>query len=372
MYIYDYAEWPNFTWDERCIADDLAPVKFSQGMLLGRMQNLGMKLQEEAFLEILTTNIIKTSEIEGEHLNSDEVRSSIATFLGIDIAGLKPADRSVNGIVEMHLDATRHYDDLLTVERLSKWHTSLFPTSLSGMMLINPGYWRNDSEGPMQVVSGSYGREKVHYRAPSANRLVTEINQFLAWFNRPADCDLLIKSGIAHLWFVTLHPFEDGNGRIARAIADMVLARSDNEKNRYYSLSRQIRQERKSYYEKLEYTQKHGLDITPWLIWYLGCLDRAIKSSEDLLQTILNKAKFWEQHRGKSLNERQIIILNILFDGFKGKLSSSKWAKITKCSQDTATRDITMLVKQGILIKGSEGGRSTHYILKDYPINYID
>ncbi len=371
VYIYERPAWPNFTWDQGVIDEILMSVKFQQGHLLGKMETLGFKLQEAAALQTMTANIVKTSEIEGEHLNPDEVRSSIARHLGIDIAGLVPADRHVDGIVEMLLDATHHYGQALTEQRLCQWHASLFPTGLSGMMLVTPGVWRSDSEGPMQVVSGAYGREKVHFQAPPAKRLLVEIKKFLTWFNHTPKEDLLVKAGIAHLWFVTLHPFEDGNGRIARAVADMVLARAENQKNRFYSMSTQIRRERKSYYDLLEKTQKSSLDITPWLSWFLRCLENAIKNSDTILENVLNKAKFWEQHAESIFNQRQVMMLNILFDGFKGKLTSGKWAKMTKCSQDTAARDIQQLVGQGVLVKGPEGGRSTNYVLKDFAINYI-
>ena len=370
MYIYENSNWPNFAWDHEKVNQVLKPVIFQQGRLLGKMENLGFSLQEEAVLKIMTNEVLKTSEIEGEVLARDEVRSSIARHLGMDIAGLLPADRHVDGIVEILLDATRNYAKPLTEKRLFHWHAALFPTGISGMMLVNSGFWRSDSEGPMQVVSGSYGRQKIHFQAPPAKKLPREIKRFLEWFNQPnSNVDLIIKAAIAHLWFVTLHPFDDGNGRISRAIADMVLVQVENQPNRYFSMSTQIRKERKTYYEELEHAQKSTMDITRWIVWFLKCLHNAILQSGSLLETVLNKSKFWDQHSKKIINKRQIAMLNILFDGFKGNLTSSKWAKIMKCSQDTAARDINSLIEQNILIRGSGGGRSTNFLLKDFPIN---
>ncbi len=372
MYIYERQDWPNFTWDQQAIAEALGSVKFQQGRLLGKMDSLGFNLQEQAVLKTLTSDVIKTSEIEGEHLDPDQVRSSIARHLGMDIAGLIPTDRHIDGIVEMLLDATHRYNKALTEQRLCQWHAMLFPSGLSGMMLVNPGVWRSDSGGPMQVVSGRYGKEKVHFQAPPVKQLLSEIKKFLSWFNQKNATDLLIKSAVAHLWFVTLHPFDDGNGRIARAIADMLLARAESLTNRYYSMSTQIRKERKTYYAQLEHTQKSDLDISTWIIWFLNCLERSICNAESVIQVVLNKAKFWEQQTGKSFNPRQLLMLNILFDGFKGNLTSTKWAKMTGCSQDTATRDINELISHNILIKSPEGGRSTNYLLKNFPINHIN
>ncbi|HEV2613593.1 MAG TPA: Fic family protein [Gammaproteobacteria bacterium] len=373
MYIYQKPSWPRFTWDNEKVHQALQPVKFQQGRLLGKMENLGFRLQEEALLKTLTDEAIKTSEIEGEVLNRDDVRSSIARHLGMDIAGLLPVSRHAEGIVEVLLDATRHYAKPLTEKRLCHWHATLFPTGMSGMMLVNPGFWRSDSEGPMQVISGSYGRQKVHFQAPPAKKLPKEIKLFLEWFNQPkTNMDLIIKAAIAHLWFVTLHPFDDGNGRITRAITDMVLAQAENQPNRYYSMSTQITKERKAYYEELERAQKGPLDITRWILWFLQCLHQAILKSESLLETVLNKAKFWERHSKNILNKRQVTMLNILFDGFSGNLTSSKWAKMMKCSQDTAARDINNLIEQEILVKSPKGGRSTDFLLKDFPIKSTD
>lgn len=373
MFIYQKANWPNFTWDDYEVNQALMPVKFEQGRLLGKMENLGFDVQEHAFVTTLTSEVVKSSEIEGEILNPDEVRSSIARHLGLDISGLLPADRHVDGIVEMLLDATRKFDKPLSEDRLCHWHATLFPSSLSGMMLVNTGIWRTDIGGPMQVVSGHYGRERVHFRAPPAKILPKEIKQFVKWFNGSQDkLDPILKAAIAHLWFVTLHPFDDGNGRISRALTDMALAKGGNLSNRFYSMSTQIRKDRKQYYKILEQTQKGSLDISSWLLWFCDCLCKAIMAAEDVLETILNKSKFWEQNAGKNLNERQVAMLNVLFDGIKGKLTSSRWAKMMKCSQDTATRDINALIKSDILIKSNEGGRSSNYLLKDFPINHID
>lgn len=373
MYIYQNKERPNFTWDQEVVYQALLPVKFQQGRLLGKMENLAFQLQEQAVLTTLTSDIIKTSEIEGEKLNADEVRSSIARQLGMNIAGLLPTDRHVDGIVEMILDATRQYDRPLTEKRLRHWHAALFPTGLSALMLVNPGVWRSDSEGPMRVVSGSYGREKVHFQAPPAKQLPKEIKHFLKWFNQDqAAMDFIVKAAIAHLWFVTLHPFDDGNGRISRAVADMALAKGENQANRFYSMSTQIRKDRKSYYDELESAQRGRLDITRWIIWFINCLNQAILQADEILKMVLNKAKFWEQHRDKMLNQRQIIMLNHLFDGFKGKLTTTKWSKMIKCSQDTAARDINHLIELDILVKSIEGGRSTSYHLKDFPMNQLD
>lgn len=366
MYIHQRKDWPNFTWDQAKLSNLVAEVRYFQGRLLGRMEEQRFDLREEATLETLTKDVVKTSEIEGEKLNDEQVRSSIARRLGIDFKSDAPNNRHVEGIVEVMLDAIRHYDNPLTEDRLFGWHAALFPTGRSGMQLINVGYWRTSASGPMQVVSGSYGRQKVHFEAPGAERLEKEMTRFIDWFNDPADVDFVIKSALAHFWFVTIHPFDDGNGRIARALADMVLARGEKSKQRFYSMSRQIQKERKTYYDVLEQCQKGSLNITPWVEWFLNCMKRAIISSEDILQIVLTKADFWKQHLGESFNERQRSIINLLFDGFEGKLTSSKWAKITKCSQDTALRDINDLIERQILLKDEAGGRSTNYnLLKD-------
>lgn len=362
-YIHERNDWPMFTWDKAALSSKLAAVRHRQGRLLGRMEGLGFDLRNEAMLRTLTSDVVKTSEIEGENLNQNQVRSSIAQRLGINIGALVPSDRHVDGIVEMMLDATQNYDRTIDAERLFGWHAAMFPTGRSGMTKIIVGNWRDARSGPMQVVSGPHGRERVHFEAPDAALLDVEMKRFLEWFNQEPDTDPVIKAAIAHLWFVTIHPFEDGNGRIARAIADMALARSENSTQRFYSMSTQIRQDRSAYYDILESTQKGNLDTTPWLIWFLDCLDQAFDGAEGALASVFEKARFWERHATAQLNERQRDILNRLLDGFEGKLTTSKYAKIEKCSQDTAYRDINGLIEQGALMKDDAGGRSTSYSL---------
>jgi Fic family protein len=362
-YIHERPEWPTFGWDFERISQRLVEVRHRQGRLIGRMEGLGFPLRTEAVLDTLTEDVLKSSEIEGEKLDRDQVRSSIARRLGIDIGGLTPADRNVEGVVEMILDATQHYDQPLTAQRLFDWHAALFPTGRTAMSRIKVGAWRDDRKGPMQVVSGPIGKERVHYEAPVAARLRGEMKKFLDWFEKESSTDLVLKAGVAHLWFVTIHPFDDGNGRIARAIADMVLARSERSPQRFYSMSAQIRQERKAYYEILESTQKGDFDITRWLEWFLACLGRAFEGAETILAAVLNKARIWERFAGTDLNERQRSMINRLLNGFEGKLTSSKWAKLEKCSQDTALRDIEDLIRKGVLTKDSAGGRSTSYSL---------
>jgi len=362
-YIHQLPNWPRFTWDSEALAKQLAAVRLRQGQLIGRMQGLGFPQQEEAVLTTLTEEVLKSSEIEGEKLDKDAVRSSLARRLGMDAGALPSADRNVEGVVEMMLDATQKFKAELTAERLYGWHASLFPTGRSNMKKITIGAWRDSAAGPMQVVSGDYGREHVHYEAPTADKLDAEMKAFLTWYNTEEKIDPVIKAALAHLWFVTIHPFEDGNGRIARAIADMALARSENSPQRFYSMSAQIRIERKDYYDMLENTQKGELDITAWLEWFLGCLDRAFNGAETILAAVLEKAEFWKNHTAAKINDRQRDILNRLLDGFEGKLTSSKWALIEKCSPDTALRDITELVDLGILQKDDAGGRSTSYSL---------
>ncbi|SDH26620.1 Fic family protein [Chitinophaga filiformis] len=366
MYIHQLRNWPQFQWDNDVITSLLAEVRHRQGRLLGRMEGLGFHLQEEATLQTLTLDVLKSSEIEGEVLNPDQVRSSIARRLGMDIAGLVPADRNVEGVVEMMLDATQRYSATLTQDRLFGWHAALFPTGHSGIHKIVVGGWRNNvKEDPMQVVSGPMGRETVHFQAPDSDRLQHEINAFLKWLNSPEKIDPVLKAAIAHLWFVTIHPFDDGNGRIARALADMLLARADESNKRFYSMSMQIRAERKTYYDILEETQKGTLNITEWLQWFLACLNRAIAATDNTLAAVMRKAKFRERPATQTINDRQKLMLNKLLDGFEGKLISSKWAKITKVSQDTAVRDIQDLIERGLLIREDAGGRSTSYILKE-------
>ena len=365
-YIHELPDWPRFRWDAEGLAQQLAAVRHRQGRLIGRMEGLGFKLRAEANLQTLTEEVVKSSEIEGEVLDKDQVRSSLARRLGVDIGALTPADRRVEGVVEMILDATEKYDAALTADRLFGWHAAMFPTGRSGILKITVGNWRAPESGPMQVVSGRAGRQRIHFEAPAASRLGEEMTAFLNWFNRgPENLDPVLKAGIAHLWFVTIHPFEDGNGRIARAMTDQQLARSEQSPQRFYSMSAQIRQERNTYYAILEATQKGALEITPWLEWFLGCLGRALDGAETILASVLRKAKFWEMHAGDSFNGRQRTMLNRVLDGFEGKLSSSKWARIAKCSQDTASRDIDDLVARNILVKDAAGGRSTSYSLAE-------
>ena len=365
MYLWEQEKWPNLTWDAGRLAALLAEVSREQGRLLGRMQDLGFDLRREAHLNTLTEDVVRSSEIEGEKLDSDQVRSSLARRLGMDIGGLVPADRNVDGVVEMMLDATTHYAQPLTAERLFGWHAALFPNGRSGLQKIIVGNWRDDANGPMQVVSEPIGRRKVHYEAPPAARLPQEMARFLNWFEAPGNADPLLTAGLAHLWFVTIHPFDDGNGRIARAIGDMALARSERSPQRFYSMSAQIRRERDGYYTILEHTQKGTLDVTPWQEWFLTCLRRAIDGSQETLARVLDKARFWDRFAQAPLNARQVKVLNRLLDSFEGKLTTSKWAKLAKCSQDTAYRDILDLVERGALRKDASGGRSTSYSLAD-------
>ena len=343
------------------MVDQLAAVRHRQGRLVGRMEALGFDLRQHAQLDTLTQDVVTSSGIEGEMLDPAQVRSSVARRLGMDVAGLTHADRNVDGIVELMLDATEDYSQPLTQERLFGWHVNLFPTGQSGLRRITVGGWRDDSSGAMQVVSGPIGRERVHFEAPAANRLDQEMETFLDWFNTPADTDWALKAGLAHLWFVTVHPFDDGNGRIARAIADMALARSEGSTQRFYSMSSQIQKERAAYYSILERTQKGTTDVSEWINWFLGCLDRAIEDAEKTLSTTLDKARFWERIARISINERQRVVINRLLDGFEGKLTTSRWARMAQCSQDTALRDITDLMEHGILSRSPQGGRSTSY-----------
>ena len=364
-YIWQQEDWPQWRYDALSLMGLLGQIHRAQGNLLGRMQTFGPALREQATLEILTEDVVKTSEIEGEHLNPDTVRSSIARRLGVDIGALAAADRHVDGVVEMVLDATTKYQLALTPQRLFDWHAALFPTGYCGMAQIRTGTWRDDSNGPMQVVSGPVGRQTVHFEAPPANRLDTEMSQLLTWFNNHNQADPLIKAGLAHLWFVTIHPFDDGNGRIARAVGDMALARADESPQRFYSLSAQIQRERKGYYDVLERTQKGSLDVTEWLQWFLDCLLRAMQGAEATLSGVLDKANFWQRWASTPMNERQIKLLNRLLDGFEGNLTSSKWAAIAKCSPDTALRDINELIEFGVLKRAPGGGRSTAYELSN-------
>lgn len=364
MYIWEQPQWPKWQYDATRLAVLLADVRHRQGRLSGRMEALGFSLQDQAELSTLTLDVIKTSEIEGESLDAGQVRSSLARRLGLDIGALASVDRHIDGVVEMMLDATRNYNQTLTKERLFAWHGALFPTGRSGLSRVRVAGWRDDSAGPMQVVSGAYGHETVHYQAPPADSLDLEMGRFFGWFNAAKpDLDPVLHAGLAHLWFVTLHPFDDGNGRIARAIGDMALTRSEGCSRRFYSLSAQIRKNRSDYYHVLERTQKGAMDVTGWLEWFLITLRQAMTGAETTLAQVLSKARFWEQHRSRSLNQRQVMMLNRLLDGFEGKLTSSKWAKLANCSQDSALRDITALLEHGILKKAEAGGRSTGYEL---------
>ncbi|MCG3147919.1 MAG: hypothetical protein PCFJNLEI_01360 [Verrucomicrobiae bacterium] len=364
MYIHERNDWPKFQWDQARLAVLLAEVRHRQGRRLGRMEGLGFRLRGEATLTTLTQDVMKTSEIEGEKLDPEQVRSSLARKLGMDVGSAIRVGRNVEGIVEVMLDATRNHNAPLSKKRLFDWHAALFPTGRSGMQSIVVGGWRTASSGPMQVVSGPLGREKVHYEAPSSDRLNKEMTGFINWFNAVPETDLVVKSALAHFWFVTIHPFEDGNGRIARALGDLLLARAEQSAQRFYSLSAQIQQERNRYYDILEKSQKGSLDVTPWIEWYLNCLQHAIVGSEQTLEAVLTKARFWEAYAGQSFNDRQREVINRLLDGFEGKLTSSKWAKLTKCSQDTALRDISDLLERQILDKDEAGGRSTSYRLR--------
>ncbi len=361
-YIWQSPHWPGWKYDLSALAEPLASVSRTQGMLLGRLADIGMALRDEACLFALTEDVIQTSAIEGETLQAASVRSSVARRLGVDIGALAPADRHVDGVVDMVLDATNNAAAPLTIERLLGWHAALFPTGYSGLSRIHVGRWRDDSMGPMQVVSGSIGREKVHFEAPPADRLPAETNVFLAWLNDArANDPHLLRAGLGHLWFVTLHPFDDGNGRIARAIGDLLLARADGSTQRFYSLSAQIQRERNAYYDVLERTQKGDMDVTRWLQWFLATLLKAVEQAHGALDQVLSKAKFWQQASTIPMNERQIKVLNRLLDGYEGKLTTSKWAALAKCSNDTALRDITELLQQGVLHKSTAGGRSTSY-----------
>ncbi|MFN3800050.1 Fic family protein [Belliella pelovolcani] len=364
IYIHQNPNWPSLHWKNEEIINLLSQARNLQGRLTGKMESLGFDLRNEAMLDTLTLDVLKSSEIEGEYLNPDQVRSSIARKLGLEIAGSVESDRHVDGVVEMMVDATRNCFQPLTKDRLFDWHAALFPTGRSGMYKITVADWRKDSTGPMQVVSGALGKEKVHFQAPYVELVEKEMRQFLDWFSSNNEIDLVLKAAIAHLWFVTIHPFEDGNGRITRALTDMLLAQSDKSNQRFYSMSAQIRIERNAYYEILEKTQKGNLDITAWIQWFLNCLINALQATEATLVKVLFKADFWAKHSKTLLNERQSKILNMLMDEFEGNLTSSKWAKIAKCSKDTAVRDINDLIDKDILQKEPAGGRSTNYELR--------
>ena len=363
MYIWEQRGWPRFTWDDGGLLEPLAAARLKQGRLLGGMAGLGFDLKLEAQLEALTEDVVKSSEIEGEILDRDGVRSSLARRLGLPAAAIAPADRRIEGVVEMMLDATENYRTLLTSERLFGWQAALFPTGYSGMHRIKTGAWRDDVEGPMQVVSGPIGRQRVHYQAPPARRLDAEMQAYLEWFNRRSDPEGLLRAGLAHLWFVTIHPFEDGNGRVARAIADQALAQSEGSGQRFYSMSSQIRKERSDYYDVLESAQKGTLDVTDWLVWFLDCLSRAIDGAGSACAEVLRKAGFWQRYAREPFTRRQKAVLNRFLDGFEGKLTARKWAAIGKCSIPTAQRDINELVEREILRRNPGGSKNTSYDL---------
>lgn len=366
-YIWQAGDWPDWRFDIAALAGPMAEASRAQGVLMGRLADVGMRLRDQASLAALTEDVLKTSEIEGERLSAASVRSSIARRLGVDIGALAPVDRHVEGVVAMVLDATASNRQPITRERLFGWHAALFPTGYAGLSRITVGAWRDDATGPMQVVSGPIGRQRVHFEAPPAPLLEAQMHRFIDWVNAPTPIPPLIKAGLGHLWFVTLHPFDDGNGRIARAIGDLLLARADGSTQRFYSLSAQIQRERKAYYEILERTQKGSMDVTQWLMWFLDTLHRAVDQAQVTLDSVLVKARFWHQWADTPFNERQAKLLNKLLDGFDGKLTSSKWAAIAKCSSDTALRDINDLVARGMLRKAEGGGRSTSYELMPLP-----
>ena len=366
MWIHDHPNWTQFIWDIEALSSNLANIRYRQGRLFGRMENLGFGLQQEAQLKMLTDDVLSSSAIEGEKLNPIEVRSSIARRLRLDIADMVPITRHVDGVVEMMLDATQHYAQSLTAERLYDWHAALFPTGRSGMHKITVGHWRTPESGSMQVISGAMGKEKTHYEAPTATRLDHEMGIFLAWCESDQNIDPVLKAGIAHFWFVTIHPFEDGNGRIARAIGDMFLARADGSPERFYSLSRQIEIDRNSYYTTLENQQRNSSDITIWLDWFLSCLDRSLTYSEKALSSIVFKSRLWDALNIGGVNERQRFIINRMLDEeFEGFISTSRYAKMAKCSNDTALRDIKELQSRGVFLQNAGGGRSTSYRLTD-------
>ena len=366
-YLWQASDWPNWHFDLGALAGSMAEVSRAQGLLMGRLADQGMALRNQVSLAALTEDVVKTSEIEGEQLNVESVRSSIARRLGVDIGALAPVDRHVEGVVEMVLDATANCHAPVSRERLFGWHAALCPTGYSGLSRIKVGAWRDDARGPMRVMSGPIGRQKVHFEAPPADRLATETRRFLDWVNGTLNGPPLLKAGLGHLWLVTLHPFDDGNGRIARAIGDLLLARADGSPQRFYSLSAQIQRERKAYYDILERTQKRSMDVTDWLAWFLDTLHRAVDQAQHRLDSVLTKARFWQRWATMPLNERQVKLLNKLLDGFEGKLTSSKWAAMAQCSPDTALRDINDLLARGVLRKSDAGGRSTSYELNDLP-----
>lgn len=363
IFIYQQNNWPKFYWDESTVLKSLSEVRHLQGLITGKMTTLGLVLGDNAALQTMTVDVLKTSEIEGDLLLPEEVRSSVARRLGMDIAGLIPSDRHVDGVVDMLIDATQNNHKPLTTKRIFRWYEGIFPNGLSGYEKIRTGQWRDGEKGPMMVLSGAIGKEKVHFIAPEARHLNREIKRFLSWFSKDTSTDTVLRAAIAHLWFVTLHPFDEGNGRIARAISDMLLAQSDGCNRRFYSMSAQIRIDRKQYFAILEKTQKGSLDITAWMLWFLSCLKQSLSLTEKNLAGILKRHAFWIDFAYKNFNPRQVRMLNKVFDGFNGKLTSSKWAKMTRCSNDTGLRDIQDLLDKGALVREPGGGRSTSYRL---------
>jgi Fic family protein len=363
LYIHQRKDWPQFYWDSEVLVEALAQVRNQQGKLTGKMESIGFEMQNEAYVEALSEEVVKSSAIEGEILDVQHVRSSIASRLGVDIGGLEASDRNVEGIVDMMMNATQQWPNDLDKERLFAWHAALFPSGRSGMHTIAVGCWRDDQRGPMRVVSGPMGKETVHFTAPDASVLPLEMQQFFDWINQASSMDPVLKAAIAHLWFITIHPFDDGNGRIARAITDMLLCRSEGKAQRFYSMSSAIEKQKKGYYSILESTQKGSLDVTDWLMWFLQCLNEALMASAEVVEKIMTKHAFWNSHRSVSFNERQVNTIERLLGTFFGHLTTSKWAKMNKCSQDTALRDIQDLIDKAVLVKSSSGGRSTHYAL---------
>ncbi len=366
-YVWQSEDWPLWRYDLSALAGPLAEVSLAQGRLMGRLADVGLALRDQASLAALTDDVVKTSEIEGEKLTLESVRSSVARRLGVDIGALAPTDRRVEGVVDMVLDATANSAAPLTRERLFGWHAALFPAGHSGITRLRVGAWRDDTGGPMQVVSGPLGRQRVHFEAPPAEHVGTEMDRFLGWVNGATSEPALIKAGLGHLWFVTVHPFDDGNGRIARAVGDLLLARADGSPQRFYSVSAQIQRERQAYYAILERTQKQTMDVTAWLQWFLKTLHEAVSETHDTLDAVLAKARFWQAWADVPFNARQLKLLNRMLDGFEGKLTSSKWAAMAKCSPDTALRDINELLVRGVLRRLEAGGRSTGYVLCDLP-----
>ena len=362
FWIWQYEEWPHFCWSNDSIISPLARVREKQGRLLGLMNSLGFDAQSTSSLEVMTEDVLRNSEIEGLLLNPNHVRSSVARHLGLDTAGLPLPDHYTEGVVQVMLDAVQNASKPLTEQRLFNWHAALFPTGRSGIIPIIVAAWRTGEE-PMQVVSGAMGKEKVHYEAPPSDDVPRQMRVFLDWFNSEPTTDSVLKAAVAHLWFVNIHPFDDGNGRLTRILTDMLLARADGSSQRFYSMSAAILRDRKNYYDILEYMGKHGLDITQWLLWFLQTMENAIDTAVEKTRQVVRKSLFWQEKRNVVLNERQIKVINRLWDGFEGKLNTSKWAKMTKTSTATALRDIQDLVEKGILRCADEGGRSTNYEL---------